>query len=302
MKFTDYPSVQSLFENNIFLLDGPDGTKQITAKDLSDAIAKMAGLSEVVDYYDLLDNQAPMEVRRNTFRGKSLGEEFTKEQAQRIVDGSFKGFFVGDYWEINEHTWRIVDINYWIGTGDEYNECTTPHLVIMPDHILYNQRMNATNTTKTGYVGSEMYTSGLNQAKVTVNNAFGSENILNHREYLVNSVSNSSASGDWYDSTIELPNERMMCGSNVYAMYIALGSSDANTNFTTIDDSELALMQIHPKYINPYRENQWLRDADSELRFSLMSGLGYITHGGASYTGCGVRPVFGITGEALAAS
>lgn len=297
MKFTDYPSVQSLFENNIFLLDGPDGTKQITAKDLSDAIAKMAGLSAAVDYYDLLDNQAPMEVRRNTFRGKSLGEEFTKEQAQRIVDGSFKGFFVGDYWEINEHTWRIVDINYWIGTGDE--ECTTPHLVIMPDHKLYDQRMNATATTNGAYVGSEMYTSGLNNAKTTINNVFGSENILSHKEYLQNAMTSGYPSaGTWYNSTVELPNECMMYGSYIF---MPGGTGSVVVNRYTTNKSQLALMQIHPKWINPHIENQWLRDAISMSHFAIVHDGGDTSHVDASEN-LGVRPVFGITGEALATS
>ena len=44
MKITDYPSVQELVENNVFLVDGPNGTSQITAKDLAVALLSMSGL------------------------------------------------------------------------------------------------------------------------------------------------------------------------------------------------------------------------------------------------------------------
>lgn len=330
MKMTDYPSVQELKENNIFILDGPDGTKQITAKDLAEALAEMAGISATIDlkdlplletgietgsrfligmpngenkaikaddvFYELLDAFIPLEQRRKTFRGKNLGSSLTKEQAQNITNGTFKGFFIGDYWEIEGRIWRIVDINYWIGCGDE--ECTTPHLVIMPDKCLYTQGMNGTNITTGAYVGSQMYTSGLNSAKSTVNAAFGAGNILNHKEYLQNAVTNGYASaGAWYASTVELPNEPMMYGSYIYTPG---GNGSVVVNRVTINKSQLALMQIHPKWINPHRENQWLRDVVSASSFALV-GTGGFAYGNGASNALGVRVVFGLTGIAAAA-
>ena len=333
MKMTDYPSVQDLVANNIFLLDGPEGTKQITAKDMADALLKMAGGSAGgVDlfklplleggiktgsrfligtpggenktlqadnvFYEVLDAFATMETRRNIFRGKNLGSELTKEQAQHIVDGTFKGFFVGDYWEIEGRIWRIVDIDYWIGTGNE--ECTEHHLVIMPDHTLYNQTMNSSGNATTGaYVNSEMYKTGLNNAKSTVNSAFGAGNILNHQEYLQNAVTSGYASGGAFvASTVELPNECMMYGSYIFA---PAGNGSVVTNRSTISRSQLALMQIHPKWINLHKENQWLRDVVSDSRFALADSYSLAHHAGAS-SSYGVRVVFGVDGKEKAAS
>ena len=332
MKFADYPSVQKLVENNIFLLDGPQGTKSMTAKHLADALLEMAGGStggnvDLKDlpllengienesrfliglpngenkaikaddvFYELLDAFIPMEQRRNTFRGKNLGSSLTKEQAQNITNGTFKGFFIGDYWDIDEQIWRIVDINYWIGCGD--TECTAPHLVIMPDKALYKHKMNETNITTGAYVGSQMYTSGLNAAKSTINITFGEGNILSHKEYLQNAMTNGYPSaGSWYNSTVELPNECMMYGSYIF---MPSGTGSISVSRYTINKSQLALMQIHPKWINPHREDQWLRDAISTSGFSFIHSTGYAT-GNNSSAACGVRVVFGLTGITAAA-
>lgn len=332
MKMSDYPSVQELKENNIFILDGTDGTKHITAKDLAKALAEMAGISATIDlkdlplletgietgsrfligmpngenkaikaddvFYELLDAFIPMEQRRKTFRGKNLGSILTKEQAQNITNGTFKGFFIGDYWEINEQIWRIVDINYWIDCGDP--RCTTSHLVIMPDNCLYTHVMNGTNVTTGAYVGSQMYTSGLNSAKSTVNNVFGVGNILNHKEYLRNAMTNGYPSaGAWYDSTVELPNECMMYGSYVF---MPCGTGSVVVNRHTINKSQLALMQMHPKWINQNskKDPNWLRDAISTSSFALVGFDGSASMSAAT-SSYGVRVVFGLTGIAAAA-
>lgn len=45
---------------------------------------------------------------------KNLGSVVTAEQKTNIQNGTFKGFFLGDYWTIGGHNWRIVDFNYWM--------------------------------------------------------------------------------------------------------------------------------------------------------------------------------------------
>jgi hypothetical protein len=44
--------------------------------------------------------QAPMSIKRNIVRGKNLGQTITHDQYLEIVRGTFRGLFVGDYWEI----------------------------------------------------------------------------------------------------------------------------------------------------------------------------------------------------------
>lgn len=171
MKIVDYEKVQKLSTDNVFLIDGESGTKGILAGDLAKALIGLldseqfisgVNLSELPQInalsandkilvgtaagnkaiasndvlFAVLDEFATVEMRRNIFRGKNLGPALTAAQKAEIKAGTFKGFFVGDYWTIGDNIWRIVDINYWLNCGD--TSCTTPHLVIMPDAVLYN--------------------------------------------------------------------------------------------------------------------------------------------------------------------
>lgn len=326
MKITDYEKVTELLANNVLLVDGDGGTKTILARDLlkalvavsssQDYLAKMdisqltqvntvsasdrillasggsnKGITVNDAFWGILDAVISVEQRRNIFRGKNLGTAFTAAQKAEIKAGTFKGFFIGDYWSIGDRIWRIVDINYWLNSGDA--SCTTPHLVIMPDQSLYSAKMNETNITTGGYVGSQMYTANLANAKTLVNSAFGSANILNHREYLTNAVTNGYPSaGAWYDSTVELPNEIMMYGSLVFT---PAGDGSFVPNRYTIDKTQLALMKMYPRFINPGRYWYWLRDVVSSAGFAYVDDNGNADFANASSSG-GVRPVFGLVG------
>ena len=326
MKITDYEKVTELLANNVLLVDGDGGTKTILARDLlkalvavsssQDYLAKMdisqltqvntvsasdrillasggsnKGITVNDAFWGILDAVISVEQRRNIFRGKNLGTAFTAAQKAEIKAGTFKGFFIGDYWSIGDRIWRIVDINYWLNSGDA--SCTTPHLVIMPDQSLYSAKMNETNITTGGYVGSQMYTANLANAKTLVNSAFGSANILNHREYLTNAVTNGYPSaGAWYDSTVELPNEIMMYGSLVFT---PAGDGSFVPNRYTIDKTQLALMKMYPRFINPGRYWYWLRDVVSSAHFAVVANFGGAAFSSASVSS-GVRPVFGLVG------
>lgn len=326
MKITDYEKVTELLANNVLLVDGDGGTKTILARDLlkalvavsssQDYLAKMdisqltqvntvsasdrillasggsnKGITVNDAFWGILDAVISVEQRRNIFRGKNLGTAFTAAQKAEIKAGTFKGFFIGDYWSIGDRIWRIVDINYWLNSGDA--SCTTPHLVIMPDQSLYSAKMNETNITTGGYVGSQMYTANLANAKTLVNSAFGSANILNHREYLTNAVTNGYPSaGAWYDSTVELPNEIMMYGSLVFT---PAGDGSFVPNRYTIDKTQLALMKMYPRFINPGRYWYWLRDVVSSALFAFVDSFGLANCNAASNSR-GVRPVFGLVG------
>lgn len=245
------------------------------------------------NYYSQLDMFIPVEQRRNTFRGRNLGSVYTDAQKAAVAAGTFDDLFIGDYWVINGVTWRIVDINYWLNTGD--TPCTTPHLVIMPDSQLYTGKMNSENTTQGGYGGSEMYKYGLHDAKTTINNAFGSDYILSHREYLTNAVTDGHPSGAaWVDSKVELPNEPMMYGSYIFT---AAGDGTFVPNRHTIDKTQLALMKMYPRFINPNRQAQWLRDVVSADEFAHVSTASN-AYSAIVSNDIGVRVVFGLKGAA----
>lgn len=321
MKITDYEKVQALAASNIFLLDGPNGTKTIAADALAKALIGLlsskdfiggVNLSELTQVnalasgnkllvgttegnkaiaaedalFAMLDSFAPVELRRVIFRGKNLGTALTAVQKAAIKDGSFKGMFLGDYWSIGGRIWRIVDMDYWYNCGD--TAFTSHHLVIMPDEALYNAQMNTTNITTGGYVGSEMYKKNLANAKTIVNAAFQGS-VLTHREYLCNAVANGRPSGGaWFDSSIELPNEPMMYGHLHFSP-----TSDGSTvpSIYTISKTQLALFMVCPKFIVNRSYNQWLRDVVSSAYFAFVSLNGRADCYIASDS-FGVRPVF----------
>ena len=154
--------------------------------------------------------------------------------------------------------------------------------------------MNDSNVTTGAYVGSAMYTTNLAQAKTTINTAFGESHILNHREYLANAMKATTdptyeSAGNWYDSTIELMNERMVYGADVFHNVEVNGAIPYNH---TIDRSQLALFALDPSRICN-RAYWWLRCAVSAANFANVSGNGSANYGGASGV-FGVRPVFAI--------
>lgn len=321
MKITDYEKVQALAASNIFLLDGPNGTKTIAADALAKALigllsskdfiggvnlSELTQINELVSgnkllvgttdgnkaiaaedaLFAMLDGFAPVELRRVLFRGKNLGTALTAVQKAAIKDGSFKGMFLGDYWSIGGRIWRIVDMDYWYNCGD--TAFTSHHLVIMPDEALYNAQMNTTNVTTGGYVGSAMYKSNLANAKTIVNAAFQGS-VLTHREYLCNAVANGRPSGGaWFDSSIELPNEPMMYGHPHFSP-----TSDGSTvpSIYTIGKTQLALFMVCPRFIVNRSYNQWLRDVVSSAAFARVDDYGD-THSVNASGSCGVRPVF----------
>ncbi len=321
MKITDYEKVQELAASNIFLIDGPNGTKTIAADALAKALigllsskdfiggvnlSELTQINELVSgnklligttdgnkaiaaedaLFAMLDSFAPVELRRVIFRGKNLGTALTAVQKAAIKDGSFKGMFLGDYWSIGGRIWRIVDMDYWYNCGD--TAFTSHHLVIMPDEALYNAQMNTTNVTTGGYVGSEMYKSNLANAKTIVNAAFQGS-VLTHREYLCNAVANGRPSGGaWFDSSVELPNESMMYGHPHFSP-----TSDGSTvpAIYTISKTQLALFMVCPRFIVNRSYNQWLRDVVSSAAFANVGTYGN-TNSNTASNSVGVRPVF----------
>ena len=322
MKITDYEKVQTLDSSNMVLIDGNNGTKTIL---VADFIKSLIGLISSQDFisgvnlseltqinaltaddklligtaegnkaigaddalFAMLDAFIPKEQRRMIYRGKNLGAVVTEEQKANIKNGTFKGFFLGDYWTIGSYTWRIVDFDYWYNCGD--TAFTTPHLVIMPDKPLYNAQMNETNITTGGYTGSLMYTENLDQAKTLAASAFG-DLILTHGEYLTNAVTDGHASaGAWFDSTLDLPNEIMMYGCHVYA---AMNNGTVIPTNYTIGKTQLALFTVVPKLISN-RATFWLRDVVSSAYFAYVNHSGNANYYSASDS-FGVRPVFAI--------
>ena len=235
------------------------------------------------------------------FRGKNLGSSLTAAQKTAIAAGTFEDMYIGDYWEINSIKWRIAHFDYWLNCGDGSNVCTNHHVVVVPDSALVNKRMNAkvdnVDTTAGAYVNSEMRTTNLADAKTIVNAAFGADNILGHREYMQNAVTDGfESAGAWVNADIELMSEIMVYGSNIFHN-VKCGT--ALPNLYTVNKTQLALFRLDPSYIicknvaQTDRSGWWLRDVVSAPYFAVV-----YTYGAAGYAGAsnshGVRPAFGI--------
>lgn len=237
--------------------------------------------------------QANAGAHNSIYRGKNLGTRVTEAQWAEITAGTFRDLFIGDYWSIGGVNYLIAGFDYWLNTGD--TPCTKHHVVVIPQNHLYTAAMNETNTTEGGYVGSDLYKNGLTQAKQMVAAAFGSAHILNHREFLVNAVTNGKPSGsDWYDRTVDLMNENMVYGGRQFSP-MPDGSDPSRTcrNYT-IDKSQLSLFRYEPWMICS-RQFYWLRDEVSPARFASITSDGIASCANASDE-AGVRPIVGICG------
>lgn len=232
------------------------------------------------------------------YRGKSLGSTVTTAQYAAIKAGTFDDLYIGDYWTIGGVNYRIAAFDYYLNSGD--TNCTTHHVVIVPDTCLYNAQMHntssggyeggAANTTTGGYVGSDMYKSNLEQAKTTIKSAF-SGHVLKHRIYLTNAVANGRASGGaWCDSEVDLMCEQMVYGSGIFSP--VSDGSNVPANYR-VEKSQLPLFQHEPSRICN-RAAWWLRDVITASSFAHVANGGNANYYNASFS-FGVRPAFCIS-------
>lgn len=268
----------------LFIHDG-NGMKKVSAgllkKDLKDLIIAHKAILDMV-------TATGAGAHNSIYRGKNLGTAVTAAQWAAIKAGTFEDMYIGDYWVIGGVTYRIAAFDYYYRTGD--TTCSEHHVVLVPDTNMYTHCMNDTNITTGGYVGSKMYTEGLEQAKTTITAAFGAAHILNHRQYLCNAVTNGRQSaGSWYDSTVELMTEQNCYGGKVLG--VANDGSSIPALYT-VDKSQYPLFTFRPDMISN-RAWFWLRDVVSAAYFASVGTNGDAYCSSASRAN-GVRPAFSI--------
>lgn len=290
MTQNDYNLLPDSQKNNNALYMLTDGTPQSLAEDVVyDNSSSHLSANRVQSAIDEL-------ARGVTFNTHAvdvcLGTSFTSEQKAAINDGSFKGLCLDGYWLDGTRKWRIWGANWYKNKGD--TQCTTDHLVIMPDDNLLKadgystNYMNDSNTTTGGYAGTKLRSTYVSQMKNTIASFFGADHILSHRELLCNAVSDGKASGwAWYDSTVEIPSECMMYGTEDWANFTDGG---AGYNMGTAYPI-LPLAMIKPERV-VNRETFWLRDVVSASGFAIVGDSGIAGGISVSFTWRGVRPFF----------
>lgn len=229
------------------------------------------------------------------YRGKDITDLFYNGTlSQQIATGTFDDVFIGDYiiGKVSKRKYLVADINYRLNMGDA--ECKTPHILMIPERIMGTAKMNDTNITTGAYVGSKMYTEYLTPFKAVIQNDFEISHIVQHKNLLANAVTNGyESAGGWFDSTIELMNEIMVYGGNIFHNI----QNGANLPYNyTIDKQQLSLFKLRTDLTvarNDAGERYWywLRDVALASSFANVSSRGTCNSSNASNSG-GVRPAF----------
>lgn len=228
------------------------------------------------------------------YRGSFLGTAVTSEQYAAIANGTFSGLFIGDYWTINGIKYRIAAFDYYLNTGDYDGEgtfCTTHHVTIVPDAVLYNHIMN--ESPGVGYGNSAMRTTGLEQAKNIIYSAFSEGHILKYRNYLENAIGNNVSQGiSWYDCDIELMSEQNVYGSLQFGNSANRGTVPPY-NYA-IDCSQFPLFFYRHDLIW-VGAHYWLRNIATGSYFCHVHSYGVSGVTGPTQQ-FGIRPAFSIIG------
>ena len=279
-KISELEELESLNNNDVVpIVDTTNGKtkKVLLSKLLSGLIPQNAG------------------AHNSIYRGQDITDLFYDGTlSEQIVAGTFDDIFVGDYiiGKNSNRKYLVADLDYRLHCGD--TECTTHHVLMIPEKVMGTAKMNDTNITTGAYLGSKMYTEYLEPFKTVIKNDFETDHILTHRNYFANAVTNGyESAGTWNNSDIELMNELMVYGSNIF--HNIINGTNLPTSHT-IDKSQLSLFRLDKSKIVAFndagdRNWYWLRDVVSSSRFAVVG-----TNGGASANNAssvsGVRPAF----------
>lgn len=311
MKISDAEKVNRMDPLDMLPIVTENGFRSIFAEDLAKSVflvmanedddSENADLAKEI-YFEFLDGFADVEIRRNTFRGKLLGTEVTAEQYAHIADGSFKGFFCGDYWRINGYTWRIADFDYWFSTYNDDPGVGFPiidhHLLIFPDEGLFRNNLRNEVDTTGGFLGTKYFSNAETNrplCKVVEEDylypAFESVHILEIYDVVTNNVSNGNPiSGAWTRMNSILPNEVMIFGSYFWT---AMSSNNLNAYNITSSRFQLALLRINPVFINEGYE-YWEQGIVMNGVIPYVTNTGRPSSHNANNNIPYIRPIFGL--------
>ena len=237
------------------------------------------------------------------YRGKDLTAYFESgEMSAAIATGNFTNIYPGDYiiksvtidgTTYSNVKWIVMDLDYHLHAGD--TETTAHHVVLMPETTLGTHRMNETNITTGGFLGSEMWTVHIPKVAAGIKAAFGADHVLAHRELLSNAVdtdvkscgyngwTGAASNWTWADVEVNLCNEPMVYGIR-----------DVSSSFFDVGEctKQLAAFNLNHGLRCSKRQWWWLRAVADSTGFAYVDGYGDAYHYSAGDAGGGVRPYF----------
>lgn len=235
---------------------------------------------DITDMYN--DGTFTRNVENGTFKDIFPGMYITKTYTAAGIESNITEDFV------------VGDLDYFMYSGD--TELKTHHaLVLMKNGNKTIKKMNASDTTSGGYVGSEMWTTTVPVYSTAVENAFGSSHIVSHGEWLTNNVNTSAVSKDytgltgatsgctWADVKFNLMNNNMVYGSQI----ISSSYYDVGNRMQQIaamrHNSNLKIGHLGK---GGARSGYWLSDVVSSSGFAYAGYSGYASFtvaSGSSY-------------------
>ena len=216
------------------------------------------------------------------YRGADITAYFNSGlMSTNIATGNFVGMHIGDYiiksitideTIYSDVKWIIGDLDYHLHRGN--SEITTHHVMVFPEGVFGYHRMNETDTTEGGYVGSEMWTVTIPKYVTGIRNAFGESHVLNHRELLTTSVDMTIPSKGWPKQigmadnwvwttvTVNIFNEAMIYGTTPF------GSSGYDVGEC---NTQVAAMRLNKSLSFSRSGWFWLRAVSTGARFACAN-------------------------------
>lgn len=277
-----------------------DGSVVWAIDSLADGIydaAHQNGISRGADltaYWD--SGYMSANIRAGKFVGMHIGDYITKNVNLPAITYTDKAGTEQTQaaQTFNNIMWLLAAFDPHIHCGNQ--ETTSHHALIIPSTTLQrNVKMNPTDSTEGGYLGSDMWRIHMPNWASAIKSAFGSEHILKHRELLSNAMNATAyASGysafqgatsncAWTDVEVNIPNENMVYDGNVFA-----SASHDTGDFPRI----LPLFALKCSHLYD-RSWFWLRAVASGSAFCAASSAGYADSIAAShsYSHGGIRPI-----------
>ena len=237
---------------------------------------------------------------------------------------NWSDIYIGDYVELTfTYEGASRTVKFYVGEIDKFynvgnTALTTHHLVMVTGDLGVNQKMNDSNTTAGGYVGSKAHTVTLPALYAILNPLFNNA-ILTHREHLSNTVLSAqtvslslddgngavtyscnnfpvyssgdpntpgcATAGNWYDCNLVLMSEIEMFGSNRFA---SSGIDDI-----MCPEGQIAAFKYNRNLQTLNRTiNTWLRNVNSASRFCYCLNYGAASRRDAAGTYVRLRPRF----------